>query len=66
MPKLKTHSGTKDRVKVTKTGKVLRGKAGMNHLLSKKSKSRKRRLNISSSVGNSKVAKNLKLKLGSK
>ena len=23
MPKLKTHSGTKDRVKVTKTGKVI-------------------------------------------
>ena len=66
MPKLKTHSGTKDRIKVTKSGKVIRGKSGMNHLLQKKSKSRKRRLNIGSSVSNSRVAKNLKLKLGSK
>ena len=42
MPKIKTHSGTKDRVKVTKTGKILRRKASGNHLLQKKSASRKR------------------------
>jgi large subunit ribosomal protein L35 len=42
MPKLKTHSGTKKRMKVNKNGKVLRRKATGNHLLEKKSKSRKR------------------------
>jgi large subunit ribosomal protein L35 len=63
MPKLKTHSGTKDRIKVTKTGKVVRGKSGLNHLLEKKSKSRKRRLNTTGNVSG-KPAKNVKLKLG--
>lgn len=42
MPKLKTHSGTKDRVRITKNGKVLRRKASGNHLLQKKSERRKR------------------------
>lgn len=42
MPKLKTHSGTKDRVRITKNGKVLRRKATGNHLLQKKSERRKR------------------------
>ena len=43
MPKQKTHSGTKDRIKITKTGKVQRRHSTGNHLLSKKSASRKRR-----------------------
>jgi large subunit ribosomal protein L35 len=43
MPKLKTHSGTKDRVRITKNGKVLRRHSTGNHLLQKKSASRKRR-----------------------
>jgi large subunit ribosomal protein L35 len=42
MPKLKTHSGTKKRIKVTKTGKVVRRHASGNHFLEKKSASRKR------------------------
>jgi large subunit ribosomal protein L35 len=42
MPKLKTHSGTKKRVRITKTGKVLRRRASGNHFLEKKSASRKR------------------------
>ena len=45
MPKQKTHSGTKDRFKVTKTGKVLHEKMNMNHILEKKTSKRKRRLN---------------------
>lgn len=44
MPKLKTHSGTKDRVKVSKNGKVRAGSPNRNHFLSKKSGSRKRGL----------------------
>ncbi len=43
MPKQKTHSGTKDRVKITKTGKVLRRHATGNHFLEKKSAVRKRK-----------------------
>ncbi len=44
MPKLKTHSGTKKRVKVTKNGKILRRRSMRNHFLQKKSASRKRKL----------------------
>lgn len=44
MPKQKTHSGAKDRFRVTKTGKVLHRRQNRNHLLEKKSSSRKRRL----------------------
>lgn len=63
MPKLKTHSGTKDRVRITKNGKVMHGHAGGSHLLQKKSASRKRRFAIMT-VATGKVAKNIKLKLG--
>ena len=42
MPKLKTHSGTKKRVRITKTGKVVRRRATGNHFLEKKSAARKR------------------------
>jgi large subunit ribosomal protein L35 len=63
MPKLKTHSGTKDRVRITKNGKVLHGRAFGNHLLSKKSASRKRSIAIPTHmIGKS--AKNMKLRLG--
>lgn len=65
MPKLKTHSGTKKRVKVTRTGKVLLRKAGSNHLLQKKRASRKRTYaGLKEMTGKS--AKNIKLKLGAK
>ena len=42
MPKMKTHKGTKRRMKVTGTGKVMRRKAGSGHLLSGKSSKRRR------------------------
>ena len=42
MPKMKTHKGTAKRVKVTASGKLVRERAFGNHILSKKSKSRKR------------------------
>lgn len=44
MPKQKTHSGAKDRFRVTKTGKVLHRRMNRNHILEKKSSKRKRRL----------------------
>lgn len=65
MPKLKTHSGTKDRVRVTKNGKVLHGHSMSSHLLSKKSAARKRRFAVTG-VATGRIAKNIKLKLGAK
>lgn len=44
MSKKKTHKAAKKRLKVTGNGKVKRKKAGTNHLMGKKSSSRKRRL----------------------
>jgi large subunit ribosomal protein L35 len=63
MPKIKTHSGTKKRFKITKTGKVLRRRATGNHLLQKKSASRKRRLAGTETISGKQV-KSLKRKLG--
>ncbi|MGH3441533.1 MAG: 50S ribosomal protein L35 [Nitriliruptorales bacterium] len=42
--KQKTHSGAKKRFRVTRNGKVMSKKRNTNHLLEKKSASRKRRL----------------------
>ena len=44
MPKMKTHSGTKKRFKVSATGKVRGRSAFSSHILEKKSAKRKRRL----------------------
>ena len=44
MPKMKTHRGAAKRFKVTGTGKIMRRKANLNHILEKKSPARKRRL----------------------
>ena len=63
MPKLKTHSGTKDRVRVTKNGKVRTGHPNMNHFLSKKSGSRKRSL-TGLQTRSGAVARTAKLRLG--
>lgn len=63
MPKLKTHSGTKDRIKVTKTGKLMRRHSMRSHFLQKKSASRKRKLDGVEPISG-KMKKNLKLKLG--
>ncbi len=44
MPKMKTDSGAKKRIKVTGSGKLRRGKAFRGHLMEKKSSVRSRRL----------------------
>ncbi|MDB5170848.1 MAG: rpmI [Candidatus Saccharibacteria bacterium] len=63
MPKLKTHSGTKDRVKISKNGKVRVGHSNKNHFLSKKNGSRKRSLaGLTTRTG--KMASNIKKNLG--
>lgn len=63
MPKLKTHKGTAKRVKLTSSGKITRRRASGNHLLAKKSKSRKRAINTAGKVTGS-MAKNVKRALG--
>lgn len=45
MPKLKTHKGTKKRVRISATGKIMREHAFKTHFLAKKSASRKRNNN---------------------
>ena len=44
MPKVKTNSSAKKRFKVTGTGKILFQKAFKRHILTKKSKKRKRNM----------------------
>ena len=44
MPKMKTHSGSKKRFRLTATGKVRGRSAFSSHILEKKSAKRKRRL----------------------
>ena len=63
MPKLKTHKGTAKRVKITKTGKLVRERAYGNHILAKKSKARKRNMKTTAFI-NGKIAKNIKTALG--
>ena len=43
MPKMKTHRGTKKRVKVTGSGKLVIKHSGKSHILTKKSNKRKKR-----------------------
>lgn len=63
MPKLKTHKGTAKRIKITGSGKISRGRAYQNHILAKKSKSRKRNMKTAAFV-QGKIKKNIKAALG--
>ncbi len=63
MPKLKTHSGTKDRVRVTKRGKLMVRSPFGNHMLEKKSAGRKRRFSGMHPL-TGKVKKSVRKKLG--
>lgn len=63
MPKLKTHSGTKDRVRLSRNGKVRVGSPNRNHFMSKKSGARRRRLaGLHTLLGSNK--RTIKKKLG--
>jgi large subunit ribosomal protein L35 len=44
VPKAKTHRGAVSRFRVTKNGKLLRRQTRLNHMLEKKTSTRKRRL----------------------
>jgi large subunit ribosomal protein L35 len=50
MPKMKTDKGAAKRFKVTGTGKIRRRRAFTNHILEKKSSTRKRRLHHETDV----------------
>ena len=50
MPKQKTHRGAAKRFKVSATGKVLRHHSETNHILTKKSQKRKRKLRKATKV----------------
>jgi large subunit ribosomal protein L35 len=64
MPKLKTHRGAAKRVKRTATGKFKRHHAYHSHILSKKSRKRKRRLRSATVVspGESKILERMLVK----
>jgi large subunit ribosomal protein L35 len=53
MPKMKTNSSAKKRFKLTGTGKIKRNKAFKNHILTKKTKTQKKRLTKSGLVHHS-------------
>ena len=61
MPKQKTHSGAKKRIKVTGSGKLLREKAGKRHLLERKSSKLTRRLSGTTEVAKADTGKMKKL-----
>jgi len=54
--KIKTHSSSKKRFKVTGSGKVKRAKAYKSHLLTKKSPKRKRKLRKSTVASDANAA----------
>jgi large subunit ribosomal protein L35 len=63
MPKMKSHSGTGKRVKVTGSGKLVRQKAGKRHKLEKKPSTMTRRMTGITEVSKA-DAKNVKKLLG--
>ena len=63
MPKLKTHKGTAKRIKISGSGKLIRGRAYKNHILAKKSKARKRNMKTAATI-RGKIRKNVKTALG--
>ena len=57
MPKLKSHRGAAKRFKRTKRGKFLRGSAFKQHILTSKTKKRKRKLKGTTTVADVDAAK---------
>jgi large subunit ribosomal protein L35 len=50
VPKMKTHKGASGRFAVGKNGKIRRRRSGHNHILEKKTRKRKRRLNTETTI----------------
>lgn len=53
--KLKTHRGAAKRFKLTASGKVMSGHAGARHILTSKTRKRKRKLGASSVIADADV-----------
>jgi len=64
MPKIKTHRATAKRFRITRKGKVLHRKATGNHMLTKKSSSRRRRVEGLDEVGSRSEARTVRRLLG--
>jgi large subunit ribosomal protein L35 len=65
MPKVKTNSGAKKRFKISASGKIRRKHAYKSHILTKKSKKRKRNLGYFTDVDSTRI-EGIKLLLGMK
>ena len=63
MPKMKTDKGAAKRVKVTGSGKLMRRKQNLNHILEKKTSARTRRLSGETEIS-SQQDKNIRKMLG--
>ncbi|MHB8826916.1 MAG: 50S ribosomal protein L35 [Acidimicrobiales bacterium] len=63
MPKMKTDSGAKKRIKITGSGKLRRRKAFRGHIMEKKSSTRARRLGRETDIAPG-IEKNIKKLLG--
>ncbi len=63
MPKMKTDSGAKKRIKITGSGKLRRRKAFRGHIMEKKSSVRARRLGRETDIAPG-IEKNIKKMLG--
>ena len=63
MPKMKTHKGTSKRVRMTKSGKLMRENAATHHKLSTQTKRGKRAKSADSSI-TGKIAKNIRRAIG--
>jgi large subunit ribosomal protein L35 len=63
MPKMKTDSGAKKRIKVTGSGKLRRRKAFRGHLMEKKTSVRARRLGRETDISPG-IQKNIKKLMG--
>ena len=63
MPKMKTHSGAKKRMRLTATGKVKRKQANTSHLMRNKSKKSKRK-HVSSALVHTSEEKRMRALLG--
>ena len=57
MPKMKSNRGARKRFKKTASGKIKRHKANKSHILTKKSRDRKRRLRKSTHVDSTDAAR---------
>ena len=57
MPKLKSHRGAAKRIKKTATGKIMRSKAFKRHILTSKTRARKRALRVTFVVAPADAAK---------